>query len=125
MEHDLPLLSCQLPERDIRTHAHLPGDVLHERPHQGLPGRDRALVYGERLVGHQGRFVHRPHHARTLAAGAGAVGVEGEGFGTRLGELNPAGGAVQGQVEGDVDGGLVEVSVGTHVVAQAGVGQAQ
>ena len=125
VEHDLPLLSRQLPERDIRTHAHLPGDVLHERPHQGLPGRDRALVDGERLVGHQGRFVDRPHRTRALAARAGAVGVEGEGLRARLGELDPAGGAVQGDVEGDVDGGLVAVSVGAHVVAQARVGQAQ
>ena len=84
-----------------------------------------ALVDGERLVGHQGRFVHRPHDTRALAAGAGAVGVEGEGLRTRLGELHPAGGAVQGDVEGDVDGGIVEVTVGAHVVAEARVGQTQ
>ena len=52
VEDDLPLLRRQFPEGHVSPHPHLPGDVLHQRPHQGLPWGHRSLVDGQGLVGH-------------------------------------------------------------------------
>ena len=80
VEDYLPLLFRKLPEGHIRAHAHFSCDVLHQRPHQGLPGRNRPLVNGQGLVGNQRRLIHHPDDSGAVAPGTGALAVEGQFF---------------------------------------------
>ena len=76
MQDDLLLPVGEIPERNVGTHAHLTGYVLHQRPHQRLPRSDRPLVDREGVVGDQSGFVHGAHHARSVASSARAAAVE-------------------------------------------------
>ena len=112
-------------EGHVDAHAQRLGDVPHPADAEDAPAPDGALAEGQGLIGHERGLVDLAHLAGALAARAGAVGVEGEGLRARLGELRTAGGTVQGPVQGDVNGGLVQVAARARVVAQARVGQAQ
>ena len=96
VEDDVTLRSRELVERHVGAHAHRACDLLHEVPHKAAPGLDRALVDGERLVGHQARKVHLAHHARATAGGAGAAGVEREVLGVGCVKVVAARGAGDG-----------------------------
>ena len=86
---------AQLPKGHVGAHAHLPADVDHQRPHEGIPGRHGALLKGQRLVGHQGVQVHRAHDAGAAAGAAGPLAVEGQ----LLGAGGVKGGAALGTVQ--------------------------
>ena len=43
---DLLFPACQVPERHVGAHPHLPADVHHQGPHQAVPGGHGALVDG-------------------------------------------------------------------------------
>lgn len=47
VEHDVLFFVGQVPEGHVGAHTHLAGNVLHQRPHEGLPGSHRTLVYGQ------------------------------------------------------------------------------
>ena len=68
----------QLAKRHVGAHAHLAADIGHQRPHQRVPGGDRAFVYAQRFIRHQRGAVHRAHDAGAAAGAAGALAVEGE-----------------------------------------------
>ena len=68
VEDRFPLLSRQLPERNICPDSHFPGNVLHKGPHQGLPGEHSPLFDGQGLIRHQGRLVNHPDNAGAVAA---------------------------------------------------------
>ena len=70
----------QLAKRHVGAHAHLAADIGHQRPHQRVPGGDRALVNAQRFIRHQRGAVHRAHDAGAAAGAAGALAVEGELF---------------------------------------------
>lgn len=93
VEHDIPFLRRQVFERHIGPDAHFAGDILHEGPHERLPGQHSALVDGQGFVGHQGRLVDGPDQSRAAAGFAGAAAVESQVFGTGPVKLRAAHGA--------------------------------
>ena len=122
---DLLLLRGQVPEGDIRAHAHLAGDVLHQRPHQRAPGSHGAFVDGQRLVRHERGFVHGPDGAGAAAFLAGALAVEGQLLRPGGEEMRSADGTDQLLLGGHGEGGLEIMAVGAAVAGQAGEHQAQ
>ena len=119
VEHDVALLGRELVERHVGAHAHLARNLLHEVPHERAPRCHRALVDGERLVGHKGAFVHGAHDAGAVAFRTGAVAVEGQRLGARAEELHAADGARDGALGSDVQRGRHAVAVGAHMAAHA------
>ena len=77
-ENDIPFLLRQLPEGHIRTDTHLPGNVLHERPHERLPRKDSAFINGQAFIGNQRGFIHRADQTGPAAGSAGTAGIEGQ-----------------------------------------------
>ena len=75
---DLFFLIGQIPERNIRPHTHGPADISHQGPHQGIPGRNGAVIDGEALVRDQGAAVHRTDRTGPSAALAGPLRIEGQ-----------------------------------------------
>ena len=69
MEYDIPFLRRQLAERRIGSHTHLPGNVLHQRPHQCLTRGHRPLVDGQQLVRHQSGLIHYAYTPAPSQAG--------------------------------------------------------
>ena len=122
---DLLLLRGQVPEGDVRAHAHLARDILHQGPHQRAPGGHGAFVDGQGFVGHQRGLVHGPDRAGAAALLAGALAVEGQFLGTGGIEMRPAHGADQFLLGGHGEAGLEVVAVGAAVAGQAGEHQAQ
>ena len=125
MKDDVPLLLRQFPKRHIGAHAHFPGNVLHQRPHQGLPGQHRALIDTQTLVRHKCRFVHRADDARAVAALAGALAVEGKLLSPRREEGLAAFGAPELPPGRNVQRRLQIVAVGAAVACKARIHQAQ
>ena len=122
---DLFLFRRQVLEGDVGPDAHLPGDVLHQGPHQRSPGQDRSFVDGQVLVGHEGRFVHGAHDSRSSASAAGALAVESKFLSARCIEVRSADGAHLFLLGGDGEGRLEIVPVGTPVAGEAGEHQPQ
>ena len=87
---DVLLPRRQVAKRHVRAHAHLPADVRHQRPHEAVPRRHRALVNGERIIRHQRRHVHRADAARAAASGARPLRVEGQLLGARCVKVRAA-----------------------------------
>ena len=120
VEDNVPLPLGQIPKRDIRAHPHVPGDILHQGPHQGLPGRHRPLVNGQGLVGNQGCLVHRAHHAGAVAGPAGAHAVKGQLLRPGTEKMLPADRADQLPLRRHVHGGRQIVAVGAGMAGQPG-----
>ena len=79
VEDDVPLPVGEVAPRHVRPHAEMVArDVLHERPHERLPRRDGAFVDRERIVRDDRIHVDFPHDARSVAALARALRVEGK-----------------------------------------------
>ena len=125
VKDDLPLPRRQIPKGHVGAHAHFPGNVLHQRPHQRLPGGDGPLVDGERFIRHQRGLVHRADDARSIAAAAGAGAVEGELFRPRGDDKFPADRTADLFFRRHVQGRRDIVPVGTAMAGQAGVHEAQ
>ena len=125
VEDDLLLPRRQIPEGNIRPHAHVPGDVLHQGPHQALPRRNRPLVNGQGFVRHQAALIHRPHDPGPAAGGAGSVRVEGHGLGPGPVELFAAGRALCRQHQGHIHIRRAGMSVGAAVASEPREHQAQ
>ena len=120
VEDDVALAGRELVEGHVRAHAHGSADLLHEVPHQAAPGLDGALVYGEGLVGHECRAVHRARDAGAAAGRAGAAAVEGEIFRTRPVKYGSAGRAGDGLLGRDGERGrYARSAVRAHVAAAA------
>ena len=122
---DLFLFRRQILEGNVGPDAHLPGDVLHQGPHQRSPGQDRPFVDGQVLVGHEGRFVHGADDSRSPAGAAGSLAVEGKFLSARCIEVRSADGAHLLLLGGDSEGRLQIVPVGTPVAGEAGEHQPQ
>ena len=90
VEHDVAFGGRQLAERHVQPHAELPGGVTVEPPAAGVPRQHGPVVDALVLVRHQGVDVHLEQLAGSVAGRAGAVGVERERFGPRVGEPHPA-----------------------------------
>ena len=90
VEHDVPLPRRQLAERHVQTHAQLPGGVTVEPPATRVPWQHGPVVNALVLVRHQGVLVHLDQLSGPVAGRAGAVGVERERLGARVGEPHPA-----------------------------------
>ena len=118
VEHDVPLLLGELSERNIRADSHVPGDVLHQGPHQGLPGGHRALVDGLRLVRNEGGLVDLVGYAGAVAFPAGSCAVERELLRAGRRYYLAAYGASYLEHRGEVYAGLQVVSVGASVMGQ-------
>ena len=118
MENHFPLLFRQIPEGDIRPDAQIPGDILHQGPHQRLPGEDGALVDGQGFIRHQSGFIHHMDDARSVAAGAGTLAVEGQLLSTGAEEVLAAFGADQLLLRGDRHGGRKIMPVRAAMAAQ-------
>ena len=119
------LLGREVTEGDVGAHAHGAADVGHQRPHQGVPRGDGALVDGEALVGDEGGAVDRADLAGALAAGARAAAVEGEVLRARRLKGDAADGTDERALGGDVQRGGDGVAVGAAVLGQAREHQAQ
>ena len=53
VEHDIPFFCRELPEGNIRADTHFSCDILHQRPHEGLPGQNSAFVNTQILIRHE------------------------------------------------------------------------
>ena len=125
VEDDLLLLRCEIPEGNVRAHTHVPGDVLHQGPHQALPRSDGTFVDGQGLVRHQAALVHRSHDPGPAAGGAGPVRVEGHGLGPGAVELLTADRALCRQHQGHIHIRRAGMPVGAAVASEAREHQAQ
>ena len=125
VEDDLLLLRRQIPEGNVRPHAHVPGDVLHQGPHQALPRSDGTFVDGQGIVRYQAALVHRSHDPGPAAGGAGPVRVEGHGLGAGPVELFAADRTAGWQHQGHIHIRRAGMPVGTAMASQAREHQAQ
>ena len=125
VKDDVPLLLGEILEGHVGAHAHLPGDVLHQGPHQGLPGGHGALVDAEGFVRHQGSLVHGADDAGAVAALAGTLAVEGQLLRPGSVELLPADGAGEGPLRRHVHGRGNGMPVGAAMAGKTGVHEAQ
>ena len=112
-------------EGHVRAHAHRPADVGHQRPHQRVPRRHRALVDGQALVRHQRGAIHRAHDARAAAGAAGALAVEGQFLSGGRVEMRSALRADQFLPGGNRQRRLQVVPVGAAVAGQPRIQQPQ
>ena len=103
----------------VDAHAHLLGDLWHERPHELAPGSDCSLFERERVIGDERGLVDFAHDTRTPAGGAGARAVEGEVLGAGTVELHMADGTFDGLLGGDVEAGRHVMAVRALVATQA------
>ena len=62
----------------VRPRPHLPADVRHQGPHEGIPRSYRALIDGKGFIRHQSRTVNSAYDSRSVACPAGALAVEGQ-----------------------------------------------
>ena len=125
VEHDFPLFRCQQAKRYVGTHTQIPGDILHQRPHQCLPGQYSPLVYGKGFIGHEGRFIHNPDTPGTAALGTGPLTVEREFLRPRCIEMLSALGTDEFAPCGNGKGGRRIVTVRTAVAGQSRIHQPQ
>ena len=118
MEHDFFFLLRQVTKRHIRPHAHIPRDILHQRPHQGLPRQHCALLDGKRIIRNQGRFIHHPDNAGSVTGRTRTGAVKGQFFcGWRI-EMLPTLRADQFQSGSYIHGRFQPVSIRTNVAGQ-------
>ena len=87
---DLLFPLCQVFERNIRAHPHLPADICHQRPHQRIPWRNGSLINGFIFIRNQCCTVNSPHHSRAAAAFARPGGIKGKLFCPRGIKMLPA-----------------------------------
>ena len=87
MQHDVFFPIGQILERNIRTNAHLPADILHQRPHQRVPRCDGSLVDRQVLVRNQGGLVNSPDSTCAVAFTACPLAVECQILGSRRIEM--------------------------------------
>ena len=125
VEHDLLLFIRKLAEGHVGAHAHGAAYVRHQRPHQRVPRRHCALVYGQAVVGHERASVHAAHYARTAAGRTGALTVEREFFGGGRVETRAALGAYEFTLRGDRERRRQIVPVGAAVARQPRIHQPQ
>ena len=120
MEDDFAFLRRQLREWHVGTHAHLAADILHQRPHERAPGRDRSLVNRLRLVRHKCALVDDAHRAGATAGRAGTIAVEGKLFRAKAVEALAADRADDRLLERHIHRRRDPVSVRTPIGADAG-----
>ena len=125
VENDVPLLLRQVAEGHIRAHAHGPGNILHQGPHQGLPGKHGPLVDGEGFIRHQQILVHSHGNACPVTFRAGAGAVEGKILRAGPVKMDAALGADDLLLRRHRHGGRRVVAVGAPVGAETGKHQAQ
>ena len=121
MKHYVALLFRQVAPGHVGPYAHVPGQIFHKRPHQRLPGRHRPLVDGKRIVRHDGGEIDLPDLAGAIAAGAGALGIEGQLLRARSEETLPTLRADQFAPRGHVQRRIKVMPVGAAMGGQAGV----
>ena len=80
---DVFFLFGEFAKPNVCAHAHFAADIRHQRPHQGIPGRDRSLIDGKGFIRHKSRPIDCPYCSRSIAGTAGALAVEGQLFGGR------------------------------------------
>ena len=119
MVHYLLLLRGEVAERHVGAHAHFPGYVLHQGPHQRAPGSHCTLVDGQRVVRHERGLIHCANDSRPGAGAAGAFAVEGQLLGPRGIYPFSADGAEYGLLGRHVEGRLEVVAVGAAVAGEA------
>ena len=79
VKDNVALAVGEVAPRHVRPYAEVVArDVLHARPHERLPRRDGAFVDRERIVRDDRIHVDFPHDARSVAALARALRIEGE-----------------------------------------------
>ena len=78
MEDDVSFFFCQFPERHVCPDSEFSGDILHQRPHQGLPGKYCALINRQGFVRDKRRFVNDMNNSGSVTAGACPLAVKGE-----------------------------------------------
>ena len=125
VENDVLFGIGQVLEGNVRANAHGAADIGHQRPHQCAPRHHRALVNGQRLIGHQRGQIHGAHRAGTVAGGAGALRVKCQLFRRGRCEFGTADGADQILSRGNRQRGRDGMSVGAAVAGQSGVHQPQ
>ena len=115
----------QVAERYVGTDAHRATDIGHQRPHQGIPGRNRAIVDGETVIRHQCRQIDGPYHACSVTGAACALTVESQFLGGRCIKRDAAFGTAQRLSGGDSQRGFQIMPVRTTVICQSGKHQAK
>ena len=115
----------QILERHIGTHAHGAAYVDHQRPHQGVPRSDSALVDCQILIGNQRRFIDRHHRAYASALLACAAAVERQLFRRRGKKVRTALRTDDFATCRHVERRRAVVSVGAAMARQTGIHQAQ
>ena len=78
MKDDLTLPVSQLGKGDIRAYPHLAAHIRHQRPHQGIPRRNRPFIDCQGFVRYQGILINRAHHSGAAAGAAGPLAVKGQ-----------------------------------------------
>ena len=122
---DVLFFLCQILERHVRTHAHRPADIGHQRPHQRVPRRHRSFVDAQVFVGHQRLHIDGAHDTGPAAALAGTGRIECQFFRTRTVKVLAAFRTDHLFHGRHRKGRLHIVAVGTAVRSQPGKHQAQ
>ena len=78
VENQIPLFFCQILKWYICTDAKFPGNILHQRPHQCLPGQHRPFVDRQVFIRYQGRFIYHMDDARSVTMRTGSLAVKGK-----------------------------------------------
>ena len=126
VEHEVFFPRREVAERHVRANADMVAcDVFHQRPHELLPRRDRALVDCQRIIWHELCLVDRAHDARALARLARAAAVEREVFRARPVEMYAARRADDLAIGRDVHGRRHHVPVRAAVTRETRKHEAQ
>ena len=125
VEHDFLFFRRQIAEWDIGAHAQVTGDILHQGPHQGLPGRHSAFVDGQGVVRHQRILIHGADHARAGTGRTRSFRIKGHRFRTGAVKRFTADGTFCGKHQRYIHVRRAGMSVRTTVTAQAGEQQTE
>ena len=125
VKDDFLFFRSEVAERYIGAHAQVTGDILHQGPHQGLPGRHSAFVDGQGVVRHQRILVHGADHTRAGTGRTGPFRIKGHRFRAGTVKLFTADGTFRRQHQRYIHVRRTGVPVGTAMTAQPGEQQAQ
>ena len=117
--HDVFFMSGQVFKRHIRAHAHLPADIDHDGPHQGIPGRDSSILDGEGIIRDKGGAVNGSDDAGSITGAAGSLAVESQFLCGRGVEVCAALRTGEFQSGGNFQRGCVVVTVGAAVAGES------
>ena len=125
VKDDFLFFRSKVAERYIGAHAQIPGDIFHQGPHQGLPGRHGPFVDSQGIIRHQRILIHGADHARAGTGRTGPFRIKGHRFRTGTVKLFTADGTFRRQHQRYIHVRRAGMSVRTTMTAQAGEQQTE